>query len=333
MSTASVVLHDVDWNDPEATHLREIQQVELSALYGVDLGTSDVGDTIEPSAVVATVLLRLGEQAAGCGTVRDVSGSPDGRGGVHPPATGEVKRVFVAPEHRGRGLSRALMAELERRASAAGLRTLVLETGTLQHEAIGLYLALGYLPIERYGAYAEEADSRCFAKELPVPVEVREVPWDDPDATALRREMSETSSQVLYPEVVEYLAARGGFEADDADLGREVLVAFVAYRDGEPVGTVALRRPEPGAPAGAAEVKKLFVVPRGRRSGAARELMAAAERAARERGLRRLLLETGIRQPAAITLYRSLGYRPVRPFPPYEGSTIALCFAKNLPNS
>lgn len=168
---------------------------------------------------------------------------------------------------------------------------------------------------------------------VPVPgvVEVRAVPWDDPDAATLRREMHETSSAVLYPELFAGLDAAGGFDAVDARVGAEVVATLVAYRDGEAVGCASLRRPAPGAPVDALEVKKVFVRERARRTGTARRLLDALEVLARERGVGLLLLETGIRQPGAIALYRSLGYRAVEQFPPHVGDNhVALCFAKPL---
>jgi GNAT superfamily N-acetyltransferase len=78
----------------------------------------------------------------------------------------EIKRMFVVPAARGRGHSHTLLAELERTAHAAGVRRLVLETGTLQPEAIGLYVSSGYTPMGGFGLHRDEPRSRCFAKVL-----------------------------------------------------------------------------------------------------------------------------------------------------------------------
>ena len=80
----------------------------------------------------------------------------------------EIKRMYVVPVVRGRGLSRLLLVELERRAVAAGRRRLVLETGIRQPEAIGLYRSSGYSEIPRFGVYRCDPRSRCFGKLLAV---------------------------------------------------------------------------------------------------------------------------------------------------------------------
>lgn len=89
-------------------------------------------------------------------------------GGVrhHDATTGEVKRMYVVPEHRGRGYARALLRALEDRARVLGYARMVLETGTMQPEAIALYESEGYVGIESYGFYAGAPDERCYGKEL-----------------------------------------------------------------------------------------------------------------------------------------------------------------------
>ncbi|WP_211175014.1 GNAT family N-acetyltransferase [Pseudonocardia xinjiangensis] len=78
----------------------------------------------------------------------------------------EIKRMFVATEHRGRGYARAVLAELERTAAAAGRRRAVLESGTAQPEAMALYPSAGYEPVPSFGHYRDSPNSRFFAKPL-----------------------------------------------------------------------------------------------------------------------------------------------------------------------
>jgi GNAT superfamily N-acetyltransferase len=82
-------------------------------------------------------------------------------------ATAEIKRMYVVPRARGRGLARRMLAHLEDSARAAGARAFVLETGLPQPEAIALYETSGYTSIPPFGYYRDEPVSRCFAKLLP----------------------------------------------------------------------------------------------------------------------------------------------------------------------
>lgn len=132
------------------------QWSELMARYGVPDTTSDdlAADHLEPPDG-AFLVAWDGDTAVGCGGVRR-----------HDDTTGEIKRMYVAPEARGRGISRALLRALEDRACEIGYTRLVLETGTKQPEAIALYESEGYVRIEGYGFYREAPQSRCYGKDL-----------------------------------------------------------------------------------------------------------------------------------------------------------------------
>lgn len=78
----------------------------------------------------------------------------------------EIKRMYVVPEARRRGLSRRVLQHLEQSAHAAGAEVVVLETGTRQPEAISLYLSSGYQEVPGFGHYADSPLSRCFAKRI-----------------------------------------------------------------------------------------------------------------------------------------------------------------------
>lgn len=77
---------------------------------------------------------------------------------------------MIGPEPFGspdvQALAAAQQEELEAAARGFGYRGLVLETGNLNHEALGLYASAGYEPIPCYGVYATRALSRCFEKRL-----------------------------------------------------------------------------------------------------------------------------------------------------------------------
>ena len=70
--------------------------------------------------------------------------------------TAELKRMYVRPDARGRGIARALLAASERAAESLGYAQIWLETGTMQPEAVSLYLTSGYEPVAAFGQYAGE---------------------------------------------------------------------------------------------------------------------------------------------------------------------------------
>ncbi|MBM7832916.1 putative acetyltransferase [Agromyces cerinus] len=81
-------------------------------------------------------------------------------------ARGELKRMFVDPAARGRGVAAALLERIEADAAACGLVEIVLETGDLHDAAQALYTRHGYREIPQFGQYVGEAHSVCFAKPL-----------------------------------------------------------------------------------------------------------------------------------------------------------------------
>ena len=77
----------------------------------------------------------------------------------------EIKRMFVQPEHRGQGIARAVLTELEHWAQELHYAGYVLETGQKQPEAIRLYQKSGYQRIPNYGPYVGVENSVCMQKE------------------------------------------------------------------------------------------------------------------------------------------------------------------------
>jgi GNAT superfamily N-acetyltransferase len=81
----------------------------------------------------------------------------------------EIKRMYVVPAARQRGLARAMLAHLEETARQSGAGTMVLETGLEQPEALALYASSGYRPIPGFGFYKDSPLSRCLARRLTAP--------------------------------------------------------------------------------------------------------------------------------------------------------------------
>ena len=161
MSTSAergVTLRQVGYADPVAQHLIERVQQE----YVVRYGGRDAA-VVDPAEFSPPLGLFL---------VAEVDGVPAGCGGwrVHEQGTEgstvELKRMYVAPTHRRRGLAAVLLAELERTAAAAGHRRLVLNSGDRQPEALALYARAGYSPVSGYGVYADSPEAVFLGKDL-----------------------------------------------------------------------------------------------------------------------------------------------------------------------
>lgn len=119
----------------ESNHLIEIEQLAAAHVY--------------------VLVARDGGRARGCGAF--VLGA-DGRA--------EMKRVFVDPAARGKGVARAIMEALEREASRLGVTLMQLETGIKQPEAIALYRKLGYADRGPFGSYRPDPLSLFMEKRL-----------------------------------------------------------------------------------------------------------------------------------------------------------------------
>ncbi|MBM3414899.1 MAG: GNAT family N-acetyltransferase [Bacteroidetes bacterium] len=78
----------------------------------------------------------------------------------------EVKRMYVSPEERGKGIGAAILAELEKWAAELKVASIVLETGNNQPEALHLYQKMGYTVIPNYDQYSGMETSICMKKEL-----------------------------------------------------------------------------------------------------------------------------------------------------------------------
>lgn len=96
-----------------------------------------------------------GDEAAGCGAFKPYADD-----------VVEIKRMYVPPTQRKKGIATQVLAELERWAKELGYQRCVLETGEKQPEAIALYRGNGYQVIPNYGQYATVETSVCFEKHL-----------------------------------------------------------------------------------------------------------------------------------------------------------------------
>lgn len=152
----------VDWFDPRAVALRAAMDKETVAMYAnfVAGQTTEVQEgidaalTVEPGTIDTTIIALDARRPIGHAALRAFGPSL------------EVKKVFVAPEARGKGFARQLMLELEAIARERAVPSLILQTGVLQVPAIRLYEDLGYTPIPPFGAYRVIPNALCFEKTL-----------------------------------------------------------------------------------------------------------------------------------------------------------------------
>jgi putative acetyltransferase len=152
-TAADLTIRREPFDSPDASRLRAELQAELIATYDGEDTESGAKPTAADTPVF--VVARLGDEPVGCGALR-----PYGDGRI------ELKRMYVRPDHRGRGLSRAILAALEDEARAEGATTVILETGDRQTEAIALYERHGYESIPKYGPYVDSPISLCYEKGL-----------------------------------------------------------------------------------------------------------------------------------------------------------------------
>ncbi len=95
------------------------------------------------------------EKPVGCGAIKGYDAS-----------SMEIKRMYVPPDGRNKGIATAILIELENWVRELSCTKCILETGKKQPEAIRVYTKNGYKPIPNYGQYAGVENSLCFEKEL-----------------------------------------------------------------------------------------------------------------------------------------------------------------------
>jgi len=137
-----------------ALELIEAVQQEYVVRYGSrDVSELSVAEFTPPQGIF--IIGWDADQAVACGGVRLVA-----------PSVGELKRMYVAPAARRRGIARAMLANLESQARTLGATRLRLETGLHQPEALSLYASAGYVETEPFGPYAGARLARHLARSL-----------------------------------------------------------------------------------------------------------------------------------------------------------------------
>jgi putative acetyltransferase len=143
-------------DQPDVLRLIEALDAQMTALYPAESNhLLDVAALSNPA--VTFLVVRDGEDIVGCGALlRD------------PRGWGEVKRMVVRPDRRGRGIGRRVLAELETIARQASLALLRLETGIHNADALALYRGAGFVDCEAFGDYKSDPLSVFMEKRIRV---------------------------------------------------------------------------------------------------------------------------------------------------------------------
>jgi putative acetyltransferase len=141
-------------DQPDVTALIEALDAYANALYPPESNhLLDISALCDPA--VTFLVMRDGSEAVGCGAVlRD------------PRGWGEVKRMYVRPDQRGRGIGRRVLAEIEAIARVSRLPLLRLETGIHNTEALALYRRAGFADCAAFGDYAPDPLSVFMEKRV-----------------------------------------------------------------------------------------------------------------------------------------------------------------------
>ena len=137
----------------EARELIRELDAEIAALYpGLPINGIDAAEFERAGGYF--VVAREAGYAVGCGAFRPVG-----------DRCAEIKRMFVKASVRRRGIARKILGHLEEEIRRRGFRSIVLETGCDNSEAMALYETEGYFPIPAFLGYVGSPISRCYAKK------------------------------------------------------------------------------------------------------------------------------------------------------------------------
>lgn len=112
-------------------------------------------DVNRPENMDCLLVAYEGKTAVGCGAWKHVD-----------EHTAEVKRIFVLPEHRRKGVASSIIRTLEDHIGFAGYQKILLETARTTGDSHALYFSLGYKEIPYYGSPAGAENCRCFLKDV-----------------------------------------------------------------------------------------------------------------------------------------------------------------------
>ncbi|WP_029905732.1 GNAT family N-acetyltransferase [Prevotella sp. 10(H)] len=153
-SEGTIRIIRVEKDDKDFQKLVSNLNEDLDSRYGTEY-QSKMNEFNSTSILDAVVLAYRDNIAVGCGGFK-----------ILDERTVELKRIYVSPEFRGKGIAGKIVSYLEEQTAKEKFTIVVLETGSKQTEAINLYLKQGYSQIPNFGQYKGNANSICMSKEL-----------------------------------------------------------------------------------------------------------------------------------------------------------------------
>jgi putative acetyltransferase len=155
MTTADAIsINPEDPRQPDVRALIADLDAYVAQLYPAESNhLLDVETLAGPD--VCFLVARLDQRAVGCGALRR-----------HDDGLGEIKRMYVDQQMRGRSIGRRLLLALEAQAARQRLTRLALETGVSQPEAIALYRHAGFRDCPPFASYKPDPLSLFMMKEL-----------------------------------------------------------------------------------------------------------------------------------------------------------------------
>lgn len=109
----------------------------------------------KPHNMNAICVVYEGSEAVACGAWKKIDDE-----------TAEIKRIYVLPQHRRKGIASAIVTAMEADAAKQGKKRFILETARTTADSASLYTSLGYEEIDYYGSPAGAENCRCFKKEI-----------------------------------------------------------------------------------------------------------------------------------------------------------------------
>ncbi|GAA4617596.1 GNAT family N-acetyltransferase [Actinoallomurus liliacearum] len=148
-----ILIRPRPYDHPDAEQLVRSLYAEQLKLYGfADPPEADPETFTPPEGLFLVAYVE--EAPVACGGMR-----------AHEPSVTEIKKMYVRPPHRGHGLGRRILAELEKAAKEAGATRAILETDARNLEALALYSGVGYEAIASYRD-RDARINRALAKAL-----------------------------------------------------------------------------------------------------------------------------------------------------------------------